>query len=73
MGDSSMINGGNRPGKPVLPFAVDCPRFDGGSRLWACYETREQAEAAAAQLRRVGCHVVVRGPDDAEPAPGASA
>ncbi len=58
---------------PNAPFAVDCARLDGGTRLWAAYPTREQAEAAAASLRAVGLHVVVRGPDDAEPAPGASA
>lgn len=48
---------------PEQQFAVDCPRFDGSARVWASYPTREQAEAAAAQLRSVGCHVVVRGPD----------
>ncbi len=58
---------------PRAPFAVDCARHDGGTRLWAAYATREQAEAAAAALRAVGLHVLVRGPDDAEPAPGASA
>lgn len=46
------------------PFRVDCPRFDGTMRLYAAYSTREQAEAAASQLRAVGCHVIVRGPDD---------
>lgn len=45
-------------------FLVDCPRHDGTSRIFSTYATREQAEAAAAQLRRVGCVVRVHGPDE---------
>lgn len=52
--------------KPAGPFKVECPRFDGGTRLWASFSTRHAAEATAALLRRVGLHVVVRGPDDAD-------
>ncbi len=46
---------------PRAPFAVDCARHDGGTRLWAAYATREQAEAAA--LRAVGLRVIVRKSD----------
>ena len=45
------------------PFAVDCPRFDGTSRFFAAYRTRDEAEAVARSLRAVGCHAVVRAPD----------
>ena len=48
---------------PGAPFAVDCARLDGGTRLWAAYPTREQAEAAAVALRAVGLQVNVRKSD----------